>query len=253
LANPLRNVILNNNSKELNDDKTYRILFWTKYFSSNDWLKFSLKDLKCQYSNCILTEERNNFNISDAVVFHWRDINADDLPLYNSTLQKWVLFNLESPNYTPIDQILPLIKHIDWTMTYRMDSDIYTPYGRIKKCVKNKWKPKYKFRNKKKSIAWIVSHCQTSSQRENYVNKLRKYIDIDVYGSCGNLTCIRDSDCYFLIEQNYKFYLSFENSVSKRINGKFIINFYVSINLFLIYSYAKTMSLKSCSNIFAMT
>jgi hypothetical protein len=153
-------------------------------------------------------------NISDAVLFHWRDINTDDLPLYNSTLQKWVLFNMESPNYTPIDKILPLNKHIDWTMTYRMDSDIYTPYGRIKKCVNNKWRPKYKFKNKKKSIAWIVSHCHTSSQRENYVRKLSKYIDIDIYGSCGNLTCIRGSDCYFLIEQNYKFYLSFENSVS---------------------------------------
>ncbi len=32
------------------------------------------------------------------------------------------------------DRIRPLIKEIDWTMTYRKGSDIYSPYGLIRKC-----------------------------------------------------------------------------------------------------------------------
>ena len=44
---------------------------------------------------------------------------------------------------------------------------------------------------------------------------MKKSIDVDVYGKCGKLKCSRDNEtgCYQNMEQNYKFYLSFENSV----------------------------------------
>ena len=40
---------------------------------------------------------------------------------------------------------------------------------------------------KSKDIAWIVSHCETDSKREAYVEKLQKItsLKIDVYGKCG--------------------------------------------------------------------
>jgi len=66
----------------------------------------------------------------------------------------------------------------------------------------------------------MVSHCSTYSLRANYVNELRKYTEEDVYGISGNLTCARnathwlpDSQCYDLLGSQYKFYLSFENSL----------------------------------------
>ena len=42
-----------------------------------------------------------------------------------------------------------------------------------------------------------------------------KYIPIDVYGSCGSLSCPRDQtkQCEQMIEKKYKFYLAFENSL----------------------------------------
>lgn len=102
--------------------------------------------------------------------------------------------------------------------------------------------------SKKRSVAWMASHCPTTSQREvrnasfvptkwegnvspqtlerqcppkqRYVEELQRHIDVDVYGQCGNLSCRRDarhwqSDpaCYRLLGRRYKFYLSFENAL----------------------------------------
>ncbi len=33
--------------------------------------------------------------------------------------------------------------------------------------------------------SWMVSHCNTPSKRKQYVNELKKYIDVAIYGSCG--------------------------------------------------------------------
>ena len=54
------------------------------------------------------------------------------------------------------------------TMTYRRDSDIYTPFGKIEKLTEqSKWKPLKN--DTRKLAAWIVSHCETDSGREKYV------------------------------------------------------------------------------------
>lgn len=39
----------------------------------------------------------------------------------------------------------------------------------------------------------------------------------DIYGKCGKLKCPRSiqNECYDMMEENYKFYLSFENSICK--------------------------------------
>ena len=41
---------------------------------------------------------------------------------------------------------------------------------------------------------------------------MKKTLDVDVYGKCGKLKCSRDDEtgCYQNVENNYKFYLSFE-------------------------------------------
>lgn len=44
---------------------------------------------------------------------------------------------------------------------------------------------------------------------------LKNYIPIDVYGSCGSLTCPRSDQrtCDQLLNEQYKFYIAFENSL----------------------------------------
>jgi len=33
-------------------------------------------------------------------------------------------------------------------------------------------------------VAWMVSHCDTSSKREDYVRQLQEHIQVDIYGDC---------------------------------------------------------------------
>ena len=50
--------------------------------------------------------------------------------------------------------------------------------------------------------------------REEVVDNLNKFLQVDVYGDCGSLTCSRKGkSCFRNINKTYKFYLSFENSL----------------------------------------
>ena len=88
-----------------------------------------------------------------------------------------------------------------------MDSDIYTPYPVVEttpgsalelelwNTTFNRNKLKHKIRKKKKLVAWFVSNCFTTSGREKYAFELKKYVEVDVYGACGNLTCSDHTEC----------------------------------------------------------
>ena len=72
------------------------------------------------------------------------------------------------------------------------------------------------FRKHKKNIAyWVASHCPTDNKRENYVKSMQQFINVDVYGKCGNLTCPyqkQRNPCEDDLALKYYFYLAFENS-----------------------------------------
>ena len=60
-----------------------------------------------------------------------------------------------------------------------------------------------------KLIAWIVSNCDTHSNREDYVEILKKYVQVDTFGACGKLTCSRTEDhntrdCDLMLERDYR-------------------------------------------------
>lgn len=125
-----------------------------------------------------------------------------------------------------MQNVEPLNGLFNWTMTYRLGSDVIQPYGWVEPLSlfetsaksANNSHPVMIGRNfalnKNKLVAWFVSNCESKSLRENYVNALAKHIPIDVYGSCGPLRCNRNDmgGCYEMLDRSYKFYLSFENS-----------------------------------------
>ncbi len=54
------------------------------------------------------------------------------------------------------------------------------------------------------------------------VKILQKYIQVDVYGACGPMTCPKEvgvdnssEDCRDMVGKNYKFYLALENSLCR--------------------------------------
>ena len=60
-------------------------------------------------------------------------------------------------------------------------------------------------------MAWVVSNCKTAGHREDYVDELKKTVDVDIYGACG--THRRTKDIIQTINATYKFYLGFQNSL----------------------------------------
>lgn len=67
---------------------------------------------------------------------------------------------------------------------------------------------------KRKTAAWFVSHCEVASRRGELVSKIQKYLDVDVYGKCGTLSCPHySSHCDEMLNSTYKFYFAFENTL----------------------------------------
>jgi len=127
--------------------------------------------------------------------------------------------------------------YFNWTMTYRRDTDITFHFGRVKS-IQQDFVNEDRVRHRKPKpagtmVAWMVSHCSTPGRREDYVEKLREHIDVDIYGECGSLECERNEHllshpkCYDQLSERYLFYLAFENSLCTD---------YVTEKLFMILS-----------------
>ena len=118
--------------------------------------------------------------------------------------------------------------NVNLTSTFRSDSDFHIPlFYTVKRdapcgsCLPNF--TKFAKRKKQLIIAWFVSHCITHSRREEYFDRLSKYISTGKFGRCGNdsicsrkkhyktTNCVKDTD----VLKNYKFYFSAENSICK--------------------------------------
>ena len=163
----------------------------------------------CKFAQCKYLPG-NTTIIPDVLIFHMSD--PPELPAKRLPSQKYIFFTRESEELKIRWQV-----QYNLTMTMRRDSDIHVPLYYVKK--KEDSKKRMLINNfnfatgKSKKIAWLVSNCHTRSKREIYVEQLRKYIDIDIYGECGDLSCEHSKECWSYINATYKFYLSFENSI----------------------------------------
>ena len=96
----------------------------------------------------------------------------------------------------------------------------------------NYFKEIAKEKNKNKHVAWFVSSCHVPSEREKYVQELQKYVNVDIYGQCGNKTCPKSFACLEMLTQKYFFYLSFESAICKDyVTDKFFHMFFEGIHV----------------------
>ncbi|XP_064487620.1 alpha-(1,3)-fucosyltransferase C-like [Ornithodoros turicata] len=211
-----------NRTSSVNASDIPRILLWTSFFNSRV-LGLSPEDdveLPNCHHRCHVTYNRNLLSSSDAVVFHSRDMNLNDIPSRRAPEQKWVFWCMEPPPYSFYGGFEYIVSMFNWTMTYRTNSDIPIAYGMFKS--KNTGKEerpdiKKSWETKSKSAVWVVSHCNTDSRREAFVRELRQHIDVDVFGLCGLLKCPQDSNntCFRRFVKEYYFVLALENSLCR--------------------------------------
>lgn len=179
---------------------------------------------KCPVSSCVLSSSRSEAESADLVIFK----DHFSMPTFKRPLsQIWMLYLLECPLHT---QMFKFPSVFNWTATYRTDSTIVAPYERwqyYNPNVRTKIQARNYAANKTKQVAWFVSNCGARNGRLNYARELGKFINVDIYGACGSHRCPRTTaaKCFSLLNQDYKFYLAFENSNCKDyITEKFFVN-----------------------------
>ncbi|XP_060592529.1 alpha-(1,3)-fucosyltransferase C-like isoform X2 [Ruditapes philippinarum] len=201
------------------------------FLESPDWFKqwsASANIGQClKYTNCKQSFDRSLFRTSKAVVFNLPERGIDSVPPihFKSPDQVWVFFTLESPLH--INQVYNSRNWhnvFNWSWTYHPNADIFNPYGVL---VEKKIVPfrNYSsiFRKKTKFAAWVVSNCHAPSERDEFVNILKRFIDVDVFGNCGSRAPQNLSN---YLNEHYKFYLGFENSLCENYMTEKFFKYY---------------------------
>jgi glycoprotein 3-alpha-L-fucosyltransferase len=187
----------------------------------------SFVEQQCQVSYCAVTDDRRAYSTADAVI-HTDPMYLTPLGARSSN-QIHIFFMLESPERSY--SLTRWNGRINWTATYRRDSTIVAPYEKFVPYDNTNVLDKPLTRNyakaKTKKIAWFVSNCNAENNRLEYARELGKFIQVDIYGACGDRVCVRStsSECFDLLNTEYKFYLSFENgNCQDYITEKFFLN-----------------------------
>ncbi|KAK6989809.1 glycoprotein 3-alpha-L-fucosyltransferase A-like isoform X1 [Biomphalaria glabrata] len=175
----------------------------------------------CPDFPCVVTSDRKYTENSSALIINAQFVEKENPPNRRPD-QVFIHYQIEAPfNYWFYGNLFSSSDWngaFNWTMSYRMDSDITTYHGivRRRRSVKER---NYKeiLAKKKGLIVWMVSNCQVNSKRHEYVRELQKYVPVDIYGKCGPFQCARinDRDCLREITLKYKFYLGFESNFCK--------------------------------------
>ncbi|GFO26152.1 alpha-(1,3)-fucosyltransferase c-like [Plakobranchus ocellatus] len=85
----------------------------------------------------------------------------------------------------------------------------------------------------------LINQCNRPSRRMEYVQRMRRAVDVHIYGRCGNLTCggngyemgEKKKDCLNLLSRNYKFYLAFENTFCRDYVSEKFFNMFEDVDV----------------------
>ncbi|XP_042819732.1 alpha-(1,3)-fucosyltransferase 7 [Panthera tigris] len=158
-------------------------------------------------ARCRLSTNRSLLASADVVVFHHRELQSRRarLPLAERPRgQPWVWASMESPSHTRGLGRLGGI--FNWVLSYRRDSDIFVPYGRLEPHAG----PAPPLPPKSGTAAWVVSNLQERQRRVQLYRQLAPHLRVDVFGrASGRPLC---ASCLLPTVAPYLFYLAFENS-----------------------------------------
>ncbi|XP_050298599.1 glycoprotein 3-alpha-L-fucosyltransferase A-like isoform X2 [Anthonomus grandis grandis] len=220
-------LFLNMPEPKINSTKKYQILVWKhgsvienrhlKQYSDQRIDPFQF----CSVNNCNITYKDTDLKTADIVIFHLhRTKSKDELPKERNADQIWAFLTDESPYHTFLNSGVKLKDFngiFNWSMSYRMDTDIPVPYGRtvLRAGPTNPQNSKLLLSKRRDVLVAILgSNCGGQNHRWQYVHELEKYITVHIYGGCSSSTkkCPGHfrADCPAI--NDYLFYLSFENS-----------------------------------------
>ncbi|UMM16171.1 hypothetical protein L5515_013295 [Caenorhabditis briggsae] len=172
---------------------------------------------------CSISSHRAHFSQANAVLFHSRNINSKEISSFPFPRRQeipYVMVAYESPYNAKLETYKDFF---NWTMSYRIDSDVFAPYGGL---LRNSELVKVNYakiwRSKTKGTLWLVSNNNVNNKRKKIVEKLiENGMKVDLYGKVYNRepdNCPRDGaqeGCDERFQSPYKFVIAFENSNCK--------------------------------------
>ena len=219
--------------------KENMILFYLPKWWEQEVLKRNNPFEKC-LRRCKLSADNKDINHADVVIFLVDTLKIPKLPVKQAN-QIWVLAQYESPDNMRYygctlnsQTVLEAgTRKINWTMGYRRDSDFVVTHGRfvLRKNNSTDYLKKLDklMKTKKKASVWLNSHCPTIGKREEFGRLLQKHMQLDIFGTCGKTPKKCDpknrfleafgfskdgfGQCVSFIEKEYKYYMSFENTL----------------------------------------
>lgn len=207
------------------------ILWWTEalYPHHERGLK---AEIKCGQSTCLSTVHKNLISdpMTRGVMFYGTDVRSYEMPLPRKPWHEWALLHEESPQNNYLLTHAAMIRLFNHTATFHRSSHYPLTTQNVpsleyfveRKPVPLKVKNELIRNGTLAPIVYVQSHCDVPSDRDRYVQKLMKYIDIDSYGKCAHnkdlppelrnpVETMADERFYDLLSK-YKFHLAFENA-----------------------------------------
>ncbi|XP_078485973.1 alpha-(1,3)-fucosyltransferase 7-like [Ciona intestinalis] len=176
--------------------------------------------------DCTITYNKYRIQEVGAVMFHYTALDQETMPWkhYRGSDQFFVFWSMDSPAYVKNEKNRDVTKFdnsfINWTMTYRLDSDIFSPFLQSTEAKRLFYSvgrtTVERLLNKKSKVAlWLVNDCNRlngSTERVKYVQGLIDAgLPVTKYGRCfGNqeeYSAHRPDELL-----SYKFSLAFENA-----------------------------------------
>ncbi|XP_076465205.1 uncharacterized protein LOC143296988 [Babylonia areolata] len=107
----------------------------------------------------------------------------------------------------------------NWTWSYRSGSDIWQPFGLLKRA--KKVKPLEYFdaltKLKSRAVAWMPRTCPettTSSKRNEFIEELSKHVRVTEFGPCSNKSCAKaGTPCSDNLTKKFFFLLAVEDDL----------------------------------------
>jgi len=195
------------------------VLFYTTFYGAAAW---NADFTSCAHI-CRFTTNKSDLSKSDAVLFDAIETRNRRIRIPPRGPKLWNQIRafaiIESPAvFTTRFNMHIFDNAFNWSISYRKDSDVPLPSRHIIPLTNQNQALRHEIptRNSikgKKLVAGMISRCGAESGRDAYIAELQKYIPVDMYGDCGNLTCDKSLNCYQILAKYYKFWLSFENSL----------------------------------------
>ena len=165
-------------------------------------------------AGCEITTQRDRFAEAEAVVFHIPDLGRIH-HLQKRPGQLWVAWSMESEALYPRLREPVFMQQFDLSMTYRLDSDVPTPYYQTSLLQELKTPVQPKLPGN--LAALFVSSRFNHSHRLEYLQELMEHLQVHSFGKLFNNRRIEGDmgrQTKLEISADYAFNLAFENSIS---------------------------------------